>query len=93
MSLDVLYHLVEAPIFDDYLQRLFAASQRLVVIYAVDADEAFGLHGRHVRYRQFTTIIAERFPEFRLVDTPARPGNLPGAAESAASFFVYLKSV
>lgn len=88
-SLDVLYHLVEDGVFDDYLSRLFAAATRLVVIYAVDQDEMRTLRGRHVRFRKFTTSIAARFPKFRLVEAPPRPGHLPGNQKAAASFFVY----
>jgi hypothetical protein len=85
-SLDVLYHLVEDEVFDAYLARLFGAAERLVIIYAVDAEETRILRGRHVRYRKFTPLIAERFPEFTLISTPQMP------AYAHASFFVFARN-
>lgn len=89
LSLDVLYHLVEQRIFDAYLDRLFNASRRVVVIYAVDHEEERRVRGRHVRHRRFTPLITERFPAFRLIDAPPRPAHLPNASGRAASFFVF----
>lgn len=89
-SLDVLYHLTEDEVFDRYLDQLFGAAMRLVVIYAVDCDETRLLKGRHVRFRCFTKRIAQRFPDFHLVAAPPRPERLAKrSGEPAASFFVY----
>ena len=94
LSLDVLYHLTEDEVFDDYLDRLFGAAERLVIIYAVDQDERRVLKGRHVRFRRFTDTIARRFPEFLLVASPPRPEHLVKVSgESGASFFVFERSV
>jgi hypothetical protein len=87
LSLDVLYHLVEDDVFDDYLARLFGASNRWVVIYATNRDDGRALRGRHVRDRAFTGLVAQRFPAFSLVDAPARPAHLDDAG--GASFFVF----
>lgn len=92
-SLDVLYHLTEDEVFNCYLDRLFGAAGRLVVIYAVDRDESRVLKGRHVRFRRFTEVIARRFPRFHLIVAPARPEQLAdGSGEPGASFFVYERS-
>lgn len=92
MSLDVLYHLVEQDVFDAYLERLFGAACRLVIIYAVDHEETRHLHGNHVHHRKFTSLVAQRFPAFRLIDAPPRPAHLANAGELAASFFVYARN-
>ncbi len=87
LSLDVLYHLVEDSVFDLYLARLFSAARRWVIVYATNVDDARAVRGRHVRDRAFTPIVAERFPEFRLVESPPRPAELDNA--EGASFFVF----
>jgi hypothetical protein len=87
LSLDVLYHLVEDDVFDAYLARLFAASQRWVIVYATNMDDARAVRGKHVRDRAFTAIVAERFPAFRLVESPPRPAELDNVG--GASFFVF----
>jgi SAM-dependent methyltransferase len=34
MSIDVIFHLVEDEVYDEYLRRLFAAAERFVIIYS-----------------------------------------------------------
>ena len=93
MSLDVIYHLVEDTVFDDYLARLFLAAERYVVIYASNDDYRPIHQARHVRHRAFVDIALSRFPEFGLISTPLRPQTLGGPAQGRASFFVFEKNV
>jgi hypothetical protein len=60
MSLDVLYHLVEDVVFEQYLRHLFAAARRYVVIYSSDAE--LRDLARHVRHRAFSTWIEANQP-------------------------------
>lgn len=63
LSLDVIYHLVEDAVYDDYLQTLFGAAERFVVVYSSDvADGARTMP--HVRHRHVSADIARRFPGF-----------------------------
>ena len=63
MSIDVIFHLVEDAIYQDYLQRLFAAGERFVVLYS--SDEAAGASTmKHVRHRNVSAHVSERFPDF-----------------------------
>ena len=64
MSLDVIFHLVEDAIYDQYLARLFAAGERYVIIYSTSSDmRDTGV--KHVRHRDVEKDVAERFPNFR----------------------------
>ncbi|HEX5122731.1 MAG TPA: class I SAM-dependent methyltransferase [Rhodanobacteraceae bacterium] len=90
LSLDVLYHLVEDDVFDLYLARLFSAAERWVIVYATNVEDARAVRGKHVRDRAFTAIVAARFPDFRLVESPPRPPELDNA--EGASFFVFERS-
>lgn len=89
LSLDVLYHLVEDDVFDSYLHRLFDASVGIVIIYAINREEARMMRGRHVRHRTFSNWVASHYPSFELVDAPARPAHLGADIDGAASFFVF----
>lgn len=60
LSLDVIYHLVEDNIFEEYMSNLFASAKRYVCIYASDFEERSTLH---VRHRKFTRWIEERLQE------------------------------
>lgn len=65
MSLDVIFHLIEDDVFDQYLRTLFNCGRRFVIIYGLDVDEAQSAHVS-VRFRKFSKYIATRFPEFRV---------------------------
>jgi hypothetical protein len=65
LSLDVLYHLVEDTIFEDYMERLFRASTKFVIIYACDTD---GQQNYHVRQRRFTEYIKKKIKGWRLLE-------------------------
>jgi SAM-dependent methyltransferase len=86
LSLDVVYHLTEDPVFLTYLRHLFGAGQRLVVIYSTNAE--IGGTAPHVRHRRFTPWIEDHFPGWRL--TAVTRG--PNAERARADFFVYERS-
>jgi len=91
LSLDVLFHLVEDGIYFDYLDRLFKAGRRFVVVYATSAGNAPKTL-RHVRHRPVETDIATRFPGFaRLTDLEAMlpPPPREQGEGGFTRFFVY----
>jgi hypothetical protein len=64
LSLDVIYHLIEDEIFEKYMQRLFKASTKYVIIYSIDVD---GPIMNHVRAREFTKYIKENITNWELI--------------------------
>jgi hypothetical protein len=68
LSLDVIYHLVEDDVFESYMQTLFAAADRYVIIYSSDSDDNRGYEGTHVRHRKFTEWVGKRALEWRLTE-------------------------
>jgi SAM-dependent methyltransferase len=66
MSLDVIYHLVEDSVYESYMRTLFAASNRIVVIYSCDAPEDSAVTSAHVRPRRFSAWITRNLPEWKL---------------------------
>lgn len=77
MSLDVIFHLVENAVYDEYLQRLFAAGRRYVVIYST--DEVGDRTLRHVRHRNVSVDVGKRFPGFARM--PDHEAGLPAPVE------------
>lgn len=65
LSLDVLYHLIEDEVYEDYLTNLFSKT-KYVLIYAQDFDGDVSLH---CKSRKFTTYIKKTFPAFTHIDT------------------------
>lgn len=94
LSLDVIYHLVEDDVFDDYMRTMFGASDRHAIIYSSNSDDNRGNAGTHVRHRQFTRWIEEEIPAWRLVSHI--PNRYPHRGDyrtgSRADFYVYEKS-
>ena len=63
ISLDVLFHLIEDDVYHRYLQQLFDAGSRFVVIFS--SDEPGQKHSLpHVRHRAVSLDVARDFPGF-----------------------------
>ena len=65
-SLDVIFHLVEDDVFNDYMDRLFAAGSRFVIVYSSNEDRRTS--DSHVRHREFTKWVQKYQPAWTLFD-------------------------
>jgi len=65
ISLDVIYHLVENDLYELYMQHLFGAAQRYVVIYS--SNEEIITPSAHEKRRKFNTWVEEKRPDFKLI--------------------------
>lgn len=95
LSLDVIYHLVEDSVFEDYMQVLFQASERYVIIYSSNSDDKSIFQGAiHVRHRNFTSWVEKNMPHWKLVEH--LPNQYPYQGDylkgSFAEFFIYENS-
>ena len=85
LSLDVIYHLVEDPVFEKYMTHLFAAARRFVVVYATNGEHWDA--APHVRHRHFTPWVDVHCPDWRLMSVTPGPNCGPGRAD----FFVFAR--
>lgn len=94
LSLDVIYHLVEDEVFENYMRMLFGASNRYVIIYSSDSDNNAGHGDAHIRHRKFTLWIQENHPSWKLIQHI--PNKYPFKGDhrtgSFADFFIYEKT-
>lgn len=94
ISLDVIYHLVEDAVFDEYMRLLFRASNRYVVIYASDGHDGANGDAPHVRHRTFSKWVNDNQPTWTLVERI--PNRYPYRGDyrtgSFADFFFYERS-
>lgn len=91
LSLDVVYHLVEDDVFDRYMRDLFDASDRWVIIYSSNTDDAGG-SPPHIRHRRFTDWVERERTDWCLVDHV--PNRFPGDGNdgtSFADFYVFVR--
>jgi len=94
LSLDVIYHLVEDAIFQQYMRALFESSLRYVIIYSSDSEDVQSPSSVHVRHRKFTSFIDLNLTEWKLLEHI--PNRFPFTGDyttgSFADFFIYAKA-
>ena len=66
VSLDVIYHLTEDPVFEAYMTHLFAAGAKYVIVYTTN-EERRGT-APHVRHRRFTLWVEAHCPDWRFLE-------------------------
>lgn len=93
MSLDVIYHLVDDPVYEDYMQRLFSSAQNYVVIYSDDGKKSINFHASHVRHRRFEDWIERNSRDWTLMERISNPYPYEKDPQNGtfADFFIYKK--
>ena len=59
LSMDVILHLVEDPVFEAYLDALSRLSDKWLIVYSSDSDDKSD-PAPHVRYRHFSSHLLKR---------------------------------
>jgi len=85
LSLDVIYHLVEDDVFENYMEILFDASDRYAIVYSSDSDINNLFRGAHVRNRKFSNWISKNRSNWKLLSCQQ------GVLGSFANFYIYEK--
>lgn len=91
VSLDVIYHLLEDSVYEQYMLDLFSVADRYVAIYSSDS-EAFS-EWPEVRHHRFTKWIANYEPGWKLIRRiPNRFPYVHGDVDSSwADFYIYAR--
>ena len=90
LSLDVIYHLVEEHVFTAYMEHLFDAAEKFVIVYSSNRDAIPA--SPHVRHRNFSEWVSANRPQWKLKEkVPNRyPFDPKNANETSfADFFVF----
>lgn len=93
LSLDVIFHLVEDTLFENYMQKLFDSSEAFVIIYSSNKDY-YDENIPHFRQREFTRWIKLYRPDFELIKyIPNKfPFNGDEKNSSVSDFFIYKRN-
>jgi SAM-dependent methyltransferase len=83
LSMEVIFHLIEEELFENYMTRLFASAERYVVICSNDTSGSE--QGPTERHRDFTKWIERTQQEWEL-DRRVEP---PSDINLMSSFFLY----
>ncbi|WP_250865918.1 class I SAM-dependent methyltransferase [Caballeronia sp. INSB1] len=91
LSLDVIFHLIEDDVFEQYMRRLFYSANRFVVVYSSNYDGEWP--DKHVKHRKFTDWVEKNHADFELVEhVPNRYPLLNDPQnETFADFYVFKK--
>ena len=91
LFLDVIYHLVEDRVFEDYMRTLVAAAHRYMIIYASNSDDNREYQGPHIKHRKFSTWLQRNALDGELLEhVPNRYSYRGDYTEgSFAEFFIY----
>ena len=66
LSLDVVFHLVEDAVFNEYMNRLFDSAEQFVIVYSSNTNRNDELQAPFVRHRKFTDWVKGSKPEWKL---------------------------
>lgn len=84
ISLDVIYHLVEDAVFEEYLANLFELSSRYVIIYSTNFDEKYD--SSHQVDRKFTDYIEKNIKGWTLLAIQTNPHK---GVDTQSDFYIY----
>jgi len=92
LSLDVIYHLIEDRVFENYMETLFGASTKFVIIYASNKTSSQLTY--HVKHRKFTDWVEFNKKDWNLLKFipnkyPAQDDNGNDPSTSFADFYIF----
>lgn len=93
LSLDVIYHLVEDEVFEQYMIMLFHAATQYIIIYSSNRDEQHAIQAPHVKHRLFSSWITAHQPRWQLIEriNNKYPYSAKNQTGSFADFYIYRK--
>lgn len=91
LSLDVIYHLIEDELFDKYMNDLFNASQKYVIIYSRDYSENQVYHQKSRNFSKWVNEYQKSFKMIKKVENPYKYNEKDPNNTSNALFMIYEK--
>jgi hypothetical protein len=94
LSLDVIFHLIEDNVYEDYMEKLFNSSNKYVIIYSSNSSNVEKERTvTHVKHRKFSTWVEKNRSTWKLIKHI--PNKYPYKGDyktgSFADFFIYKK--
>jgi len=85
LSLDVIFHLVEDEVFENYMNVLFSSSKKFVIIYSSNID-VNNNRPQHIKHRNFSKWVKNNKFDWKLAN------HIPNKySNSIVDFFIYKK--
>ena len=91
LSLDVIFHLVEDEVYEQYMKDLFSCS-KFVIVYSSNTNTQTRGQGEHMKQRRFTDDVSNRWELIKKIKNKY-PYNSETGAGSLADFYIFKKGV
>ena len=92
LSLDVIFHLVEDDVFEDYMRALFKAGKKFVIIYSSNSSDVNWFDRAHVKHREFVNWVSSNMTDWELMEeVPTVIKGKEDTKTALKSFFIYRK--
>lgn len=89
LSLDVIFHLIEDTVYEEYISQLFYFSNKYVIIYANPKEIKGFQTAEHVKFRNNEKFIAENYKNWRKIDHVKNKYPLKNGRGSPSEFMIY----
>jgi hypothetical protein len=89
LSLDVIFHLVEDVIFEKYMEHLFNASVKYVIVYASNFDKLMSQHERHRKFSTWVEANRKSWKLVKIIDNKFKYEKNDPNNTSFADFYIY----
>lgn len=91
LSLDVIFHLIEEKVYKQYMERLFNAATKFVIIYSSNKKQKGEQKVSHFKERKFTDWTDRNCPEWKLIKVIPNKYSKPinGLASSVSDFYIF----
>ncbi|MCX2716502.1 class I SAM-dependent methyltransferase [Helicobacter sp. MIT 21-1697] len=91
LSLDVIYHLIQDEVFDEYMKNLFAHSRKFVGIYSSNKDEFLAFHVKHRKFSAWIEANAKEWELYKFIPNTYPFDEKNPNHTSFADFYFYKK--
>jgi len=92
LSLDVIFHLTEDKVYREYMERLFNASSKYVIIYSSNGQPKLAKPAAHVRHHKFSKWIEDHRRDWKLLQLIPNKYPFDGTEKTSfADFYIYSK--
>lgn len=93
LSLDVIYHLVEQEVYEQYLKNVFNAGRKVVVIYSTNQElPQFGYHEKHREFLKDVERLITGWKLSEMIDNEYSVEKVGEEKGSRANFYIFLPS-
>ena len=91
ISLDVIYHLIEDEVFNEYMKLLFSSSKKFVIIYSSNYNKNQTYYEKDREFTRWIELNAPKWKLLKKIDNKYPYDPLEIDNTSKADFYIFIK--